>query len=144
MNVCELIRDNLSDDILRPEMRMEKREKQISSRFYGHCLTAARVWYVLKGMPSNAQLIRYFFPDGRSHWFVRISTTGEIVDLTKEQLRFYPKIPKYSENNNNFKVVNWSADSRAHVYTINGKKIRLSQFEIKLIQKIAIHHKTFQ
>ncbi len=124
----------LSDDLLRPHLRQEKKMRMVQSKTYGHCLTAARAWYVLSGMPSKAKLIQYKFPDGRKHWFIRHK--DKTIDLTREQLKWYSKIPRYSTKDKRFKQVIWAADPRAKKYTFGGKEMRLGLQDAKLIQKI--------
>jgi hypothetical protein len=81
--LAELIRDNLSDDLLKKEYRDRPRK----NRFVGHCYVASEcLWQLLGGSKQSRYKTMQVNHEGESHWYIQ-GPDGEVIDLTAEQFR---------------------------------------------------------
>ena len=88
--VCELIKQNLTPDLLPKKWR----EKNSTNPTYGHCHTASGCLYKIFG-PKAVNMYRGF--DGEIyHWWVQ-DKQGTIIDLTSEQYTSIGKNPPYDK-----------------------------------------------
>jgi hypothetical protein len=77
-NLVEQVRDNLSEDLLKPGYGGEH-------PMQGHCYTATEALYhLLGGKESGYHPVRLRLPDGITHWWLE-NDLGEVIDATHDQ-----------------------------------------------------------
>lgn len=84
----EVIRANLSDDLLSPEQssRLGPERRPCA----GHCYIAVEaLWHLADGRSRRWQTVSLRLPDGNTHWWIR-TPEGEVLDPTAHQFATPP------------------------------------------------------
>jgi hypothetical protein len=74
----ELVRPHLTQDLLKPKYRGKP------DPMAGHCYVASEV---LRHLLGNRWLPMFIKHEDESHWFLRHSETGEVLDMTESQFK---------------------------------------------------------
>lgn len=89
--LIEIIKDSLSDDLLKPEYRkLENRH-----RTTGHCYIASEALYHLIGGKDRVSSYSGRDSENDTHWWLVDKVTGEIYDPTAEQYYHENEKPPY-------------------------------------------------
>ena len=72
---------SLTNDLRAPKYRRKR------NRLAGHCYVTAEALFHILGGPFSGWVPQYIRHEGDSHWYLRHSKTGEILDLTASQFR---------------------------------------------------------
>lgn len=130
-----LVLASLRDEFLRPEVAKEKRAVKGSftceqKRAFGHCVTAARTWFILNSGPIEAQLMKVR-KGSASH--VYIVHNGRKIDITKPQL---PMLPPFDYKT--ARQVSFEADARAGYVCrfSDGRIFRFTKYEAALLRAV--------
>jgi hypothetical protein len=99
-DVVSIVQSLLTHDLLTPKWR--KIVGQSKALYKGHCYAASEAVFHILGGTENGwvpQIIRHErwplgLNPGETHWFIKNSNTGEIIDPTSEQ--FLPYSIDYS------------------------------------------------
>jgi hypothetical protein len=76
------IQELLSNDLLKPEYISQNKK----NRFWGHCYVSTETLYHLLDDEMQKKFKPAILKIGEiTHWFLKNSETGEIIDVTKDQ-----------------------------------------------------------
>lgn len=85
--IIKEIQSNLSDDLLKPKFRRLKQERN-ENYLWGHCYVASEVLYHVLG-GSESEYVPMRLKVGEiTHWYLRNTETGDIVDITAKQFSY--------------------------------------------------------
>ena len=83
---CELIVDNLSDDLLAPKWRQYKKHHPGKHHTFGHCYVASEAAYYLLGGKAEGWTPQFVLVKGVPHWFLK-HKSGTKLDITAAQFQ---------------------------------------------------------
>lgn len=77
------IQGSLTPDLLKPKYRKKKRR----NRYTGHCYVATEALFHMLGKKRSGFVPQVIRHEGGTHWFLKHSESGTILDLTSRQFR---------------------------------------------------------
>jgi hypothetical protein len=83
---CDLILDNLTDDLLTKQYQRLKQSNPSIPNTTGHCYVASETAFHLLGGKKEGWTPQYIKHLGCPHWFLK-HTSGVILDLTNSQFK---------------------------------------------------------
>lgn len=134
--VAHMIRQSLTEDLLKPEFKAAAAKKYgTARRVCGHCYTASEAAYHTMGGAESGWVPAQVSHEGISHWFLRNRETGEILDITADQ--FSTPVPYENAVNRGF--LTSKPSKRAAVLMDRAEARRTQQRTARSVQADIIH-----
>ena len=93
-NLIDKIRNALSDDLLKPNWKKQKKlidplstNHKINYQVYGHCYIASEALYYLLGGKDSGYVPQVITVNNGTHWFLK-NKQNDILDPTFDQFNF--------------------------------------------------------